>query len=124
MSGYFKGNQHVLPRIKISRTSADLPFSITRITFPVCLSFAMTINKSQGQTFDRVGLLLKHPVFSHGQLYVAFSRVRNAKNLRIQIDPKCLVETNKNSMVKKILNVVYKEILNENNPIKISPKIR
>ena len=35
----------------------------------------MTINKSQGQTMQRVGLYLPQPVFSHGQLYVTFSRV-------------------------------------------------
>jgi ATP-dependent exoDNAse (exonuclease V) alpha subunit len=46
----------------------------------------MTINKSQGQSFDKLGLMLTEPVFSHGQLYVALSRIRNDLNLRIQID--------------------------------------
>ena len=35
----------------------------------------MTINKAQGQTFKSVGVYLPKPVFTHGQLYVAFSRV-------------------------------------------------
>ena len=35
---------------------------------------AMTMNKSQGQSPERAGLFLPRPVFSHGQLYVAFSR--------------------------------------------------
>jgi len=43
----------------------------------------MTITKSQGQTFDRIGLHLKNGVFSHGQLYVAMSRVRNSNSLKI-----------------------------------------
>ena len=34
----------------------------------------MTINKSQGQTFRRTGLLLSESCFAHGQLYVAFSK--------------------------------------------------
>ena len=34
----------------------------------------ITINKSQGQTLKIVGLDLRHPVFSHGMLYVAVSR--------------------------------------------------
>lgn len=51
----------------------------------VQLPFAMTINKSQGQTFDRVGFLLKEPVFSHGQLYVAVSRVRSFDSLKVMV---------------------------------------
>jgi hypothetical protein len=34
----------------------------------------MIINKSQGQTFKHVGINVSRKVFSHGQLYVAFSR--------------------------------------------------
>jgi len=34
----------------------------------------MTINKSQGQSVEHVGVDLRTPVFSHGQLYVALSR--------------------------------------------------
>ena len=34
----------------------------------------MAINKSQSQSLERAGLFLPRPVFSHGQLYVAFSR--------------------------------------------------
>lgn len=45
----------------------------------------MTINKSQGQSLSHVGLYLKKPVFSHGQVYVAMSRVTNYKGLKILI---------------------------------------
>ena len=39
------------------------------------VAFAMTIHKSQGQTLSRVGVFLPLPCFSHGQLYVAASRL-------------------------------------------------
>ena len=60
----------------------------------------MTINKSQGQTLSTVGLDLEDSCFSHGQLYVAMSRIGNEKNLFIE----CPED-------KKTKNIVYKEIL-------------
>ena len=57
-----------------------------RIQFPVRLAFVMTINKAQGQTFNRVGIYLPHLVFSHGQLYVAFSRVSCFGNVRVKVE--------------------------------------
>ena len=41
--------------------------------------------KAQGQTFNRVGIYLECPCFSHGQLYVAFSRARNFQDVRVEI---------------------------------------
>jgi ATP-dependent DNA helicase PIF1 len=61
----------------------DLPFNFKRLQFPVRLAFAITINKSQGQSIKYCGVDLRSPCFSHGQLYVACSRVGSPKNLFI-----------------------------------------
>lgn len=73
---------------------------------PVKPCFVMTINKSQGQTLDFVGIYLREPVFSHGQLYVALSRARNADSVKILIHP----DVKKKGPVNYTKNVVYHEI--------------
>lgn len=79
LSGKYKGEDALIPRIPMQNT--DLTFEFKRLQFPVRLAFAMTINKSQGQTLKVVGLNLQQPCFSHGQLYVGCSRVGTPQNL-------------------------------------------
>ncbi|KAK0425587.1 hypothetical protein QR680_009274 [Steinernema hermaphroditum] len=67
-------------------------FSFFRRQLPLRLCYAMSINKAQGQTFDRCGLLLTSPVFSHGQLYVALTRVRRAQDLTMCVTTDPLAE--------------------------------
>ena len=50
-------------------------FEFVRYQYPLCPPFAMTIKESQGRTLGRVGLYLPDAVFSHGQLFVAMSRI-------------------------------------------------
>ena len=84
-SGRMKGTPVLIPRIPIINkdTNLGLPFCLRPKQFPVRLSFAMTINKAQGQTFKQVGVSLDPGVITHGQLYVALSRVTDPLNLRI-----------------------------------------
>ncbi|XP_011859489.1 PREDICTED: ATP-dependent DNA helicase RRM3-like [Vollenhovia emeryi] len=79
------------------------PFTFKRRQFPVKLAFAMTINKSQGQTFEKVAVDLRKDVFNHGQLYVALSRVRSWDSLKVYVED--------NNQSNKVKNYVYKEIL-------------
>ena len=74
VTGSHRGSQVILPRINITTSEADLPFVMIRRQLPIRLAYAMTINKAQGQSLRRVGIYLRHPVFSHLQMYTAISR--------------------------------------------------
>ena len=79
LTGCSKGEDVFIPRIPM--IPSDMPFEFKRLQFPVRLAFAMSINKAQGQSLKVAGISLETPCFSHGQLYVACSRVGTGKNL-------------------------------------------
>ena len=80
LGGNFHGQRKLIPRILLASLEGELPFILTLKQFLIRLSFAMTVNKSQGQTLGIVGLDL---CTSHGQLYVAMSRITDVANLAI-----------------------------------------
>jgi len=75
-----------IPRIKLTPKEDKLGIQMIRNQFPLIPAFAMTINKSQGQSFIKVGISLTNPVFSHGQLYVALSRTRLKNGLKVYVE--------------------------------------
>ncbi|XP_035843847.1 uncharacterized protein LOC110931184 [Helianthus annuus] len=107
ISGSNIGTCTYIPRLNLIPSDKKIPFSFQRRQFPLAVCFAMTINKSQGQSLSRVGLYLKQPVFSHGQLYVALSRVKTRNGVKI------LILDNNGKPTEKTTNVVYKEIFND-----------
>ena len=97
LTGCAKGENVFIPRIPLIPT--DMPFDFKRLQFPIRLAFAMSINKAQGQSLKVAGIALEEQCFSHGQLYVACSRVGSPKNLFIYAP---------NGKTK---NIVYQEAL-------------
>ena len=97
LTGPFKGEDVLIPRIPMIPT--DMSFQFKRLQFLILLAFAITINKAQGQSLELCGLYLHTDCFSHGQLYVACSRVGNPDNLFIYTE---------NRTTK---NIVYPQVL-------------
>ena len=95
----------LIPRIKFLPDPGSFPFEWARLQYPVRVAFSSTINKSQGQTLKKVGVWLRSPVFGHGQLYVACSRVGNPADLKIAI------KQQPGQQIEQTDNVVYRKIL-------------
>jgi ATP-dependent exoDNAse (exonuclease V) alpha subunit len=91
-----------IPRIIMSPSGTNWPFILRRCQFHVRMAFAMTINRSQGQTLNNVGVYLPSSVFYHGQLYVAISRVTSSANIKI---------FSIQGLNEYMRNVVYREVL-------------
>mmetsp|Transcript_21517 Transcript_21517/g.69471 ORF Transcript_21517/g.69471 Transcript_21517/m.69471 type:complete len:213 (-) Transcript_21517:68-706(-) len=100
-----RGRIVLLPRIDMYPEKGRFPFEWCRRQFPVRAAFAMTVNKAQGQTLERVGIFLAAQCFAHGQLYVAASRVGHPDRLRFAVLPD--EETGK----FLVRNIVYREAL-------------
>lgn len=90
----------LLPRITFKET---LPsgHTLLRKQFPLAPAYASTFHSCQGLTLDYVGIDLTRPVFTHGQLYTALSRVRHRNNMMILLP----------DGQKTTTNVTYHEIL-------------
>jgi hypothetical protein len=95
-----------IPCIIMSPSRTHWPFVLHRSQFPIRVAFAMTTNKSQGETLNNVGVYLSSPVFYHGQLYVAISRVTSTTNIKI---------FSGQGPNEYMWNVVYREVLEMSN---------
>ncbi|GKE30850.1 ATP-dependent DNA helicase PIF1-like protein [Tanacetum coccineum] len=109
-AGQHVGVRVLLPRIPLAPSEEDMfPFKLKRTQFPARLSFAMTINKAQGQTIPNVGVYLPESVFSHVQLYVALSRGISRTTTKVLVKPQ--KEFDQGGVYTS--NVVYQEVLRD-----------
>ena len=110
-NGQHKGNTALISKVLTQPADFDtFGFEWERLQFPVKLAFGMTINKSQGQTLEKVAVWLNDPCFSHGQLYVAASRVGDPDNLKFYIG-------NVEGLPPHVTrNVVYQGLLQHDEP--------
>ena len=102
ISGSNMGSKIFIPRIMLLSQDATLPFEMKRKQFPVNLAYSMTANMAQGQTLESVGLYIAREFFSHGQFYVAISRVGNPDSVKILF---------KKEIKYHVRKIVYREIL-------------
>ena len=87
MRGVCTESENILiPRISFSSV---LPsgHTLLHLQFPLAPAYATTFNSCQGLTLDSVAVDLIRPVFSHGQLYTALSRIRHRSHARVRLPP-------------------------------------
>ncbi|CAK1598246.1 unnamed protein product [Parnassius mnemosyne] len=81
------GTEYAIERIKVKFLISDKAF-VVREQFPLCLSYAVTIHKSQGLSLKNAVIEAGNTIFNAGQSYVAFSRVTKIEGIHlINFDP-------------------------------------
>ncbi len=100
------GEIHCIPRLHFDFKPENCAWSVRRTQFPLRLAYATTFHSCLGLTLQRAVLDVRTPVFAHGQLYTAISRVRTRNDIRL------LYKQNEDGTIDtSIRNIVYKELL-------------
>ena len=77
-------------------------YQLRRIQFPLRLAYCMSVNNSQRQEEESVLLDLRHQLLSHGHLYVALSRVRDASKVTIFTKSESTMEGPKQELLEPV----------------------
>jgi len=111
-TGPDKGRRVFIPRLNITPSDTErMPFTLCRRQFPLRPTFAIIINKAQGQTLRTLGVYLPKPVFCHGQLYVAFSWCSSRWGVRVLVRGGTRAALNGAPAGIYTSNVVYRKVL-------------
>jgi hypothetical protein len=111
-TGPDKGRCVFIPRLSITPSDTKrMPFTLRQRQFPLRPTFAMNINKAQGQTLQTMGVYLPKFVFCHGQLYVAFSWCGSRRGVRVLVRGGTRAAMNGAPASIYTSNVVYREVL-------------
>ncbi|XP_074098875.1 ATP-dependent DNA helicase pif1-like [Cotesia typhae] len=79
--------EYAIEKIKVKFQLFERAF-VVREQFPLCLSYAVTIHKSQGLSLKNAIIEAGNTIFNVGQIYVALSRVTELRGLHlINFDP-------------------------------------
>ena len=104
----------LLPRIRFHyRLPFSRSFEICRTQFPLRRAFALTYNKSQGQTLIKVLLDVRSHLFNHGSLYVGLSRVQLYSNVAFFLNDYRIYKSQHSiyNGCPVVRNIVYNEVL-------------
>ena len=96
------GQIHCIPRIRFEFSPLYSSWTIQCLQYPLRLAYACTFNGCVGLTLDKTVIDQRTPVFAHGQLYTALSRVCSSQDTAVLFN-----EREGPDMV----NVVYRDLL-------------
>ncbi|XP_026826302.1 ATP-dependent DNA helicase PIF6-like [Ooceraea biroi] len=89
------GLEYLIERVSVKFEVVDRAF-VTRKQFPLCLSYGITIHKSQGLSLQSAIMNIGNSIFNCGQVYAALSRVTSLKELHlINYDPSSVIADEK-----------------------------
>nr|GEV61801.1 ribonuclease H-like domain-containing protein [Tanacetum cinerariifolium] len=111
-----------LSRITLINRDLQLPFIFKRKQFLIKLCYAMTINKSQGQSLERIGIFLPEPVFTYGQFLM--TEMSTPRTNPIDKGKLPLVEANIGNAIQANMDLkdtdYFNQLLQLNNAYRIS----
>jgi len=76
------GLEYLIERVSVKFEVVDRAY-VVRKQFPICLSYGITIHKSQGLSLQSAIMDIGNSVFNCGQTYVALSRLTSLEGLHL-----------------------------------------